>query len=162
MHLADHTGTRIVRADQHLRCAARREPAIGARAQPVRDAQVVEQPGQVLIDVVEAGRPVRDNDDGPVIPQATVDKPPSAELRPDQLDSDSLPPYDVLDAILRRYVEDSEGPEQIAAAGFEPELVARILQMVARSEHKRRQAATVIKLSPRAFGPGRRFPIARY
>ena len=68
----------------------------------------------------------------------------------------------MLDAILRRYVEHSEGAEQIVAAGFEPELVGRILQMVARSEHKRRQAATVIKLSTRAFGPGRRFPIARY
>ena len=104
----------------------------------------------------------RINEDGSVIPQASIDKPPSAELRPGQFDSDSLPPYDALDAILRRYVEDSEGAEQIAAAGFEPELVGRILQMVARSEHKRRQAATVIKLSPRAFGPGRRFPIARW
>ena len=104
----------------------------------------------------------RINDDGPIIPEATIDKPPSAELRPGQVDSDSLPPYEVLDAILQRYVERSEGAAEIVAAGFEPQLVGRVLQMVARSEHKRRQAATVIKLSPRAFGPGRRFPIARH
>ena len=67
----------------------------------------------------------------------------------------------MLDAILQRYVEHSEGAEEIASAGFKPEVVERVLLMVARSEHKRRQAATVIKLSPRAFGPGRRFPIAR-
>lgn len=103
----------------------------------------------------------RINRDGPIIPDATLDKPPSAELRPGQLDSDSLPPYEVLDAILQRYVERSEGADRIAAAGFEPQLVERVLRMVGRAEHKRRQAATVIKLSPRAFGPGRRFPIAR-
>ena len=103
----------------------------------------------------------RINRDGPVIPDATLDKPPSAELRPGQLDSDSLPPYEALDAILQRYVERSEGAGQIVAAGFDPQLVERVLQMVGRAEHKRRQAATVIKLSPRAFGPGRRFPIAR-
>ena len=103
----------------------------------------------------------RINWDGPIIPDATIDKPPSAELRPGQLDSDSLPPYEVLDAILQRYVERSEGAGQIVAAGFEPGLVDRVLRMVGQAEHKRRQAATVIKVSPRAFGPGRRFPIAR-
>ena len=103
----------------------------------------------------------RINRDGPIIPDATIDKPPSAELRPGQLDSDSLPPYEVLDAILQRYVERSEGAGQIVAAGFEPGLVDRVLRMVGQAEHKRRQAATVIKVSPRAFGPGRRFPIAR-
>lgn len=103
----------------------------------------------------------RINRDGPIIPDATIDKPPSAELRPGQLDSDSLPPYGVLDAILQRYVERSEGAGQIVAAGFEPGLVDRVLRMVGQAEHKRRQAATVIKVSPRAFGPGRRFPIAR-
>ena len=103
----------------------------------------------------------RINRDGPIIPDATIDKPPSAELRPGQLDSDSLPPYEVLDAILQRYVERSEGAGRIVAAGFEPGLVDRVLRMVGQAEHKRRQAATVIKVSPRAFGPGRRFPIAR-
>ena len=104
----------------------------------------------------------RINADGPVIPEATLSKPPSAELRPDQRDSDSLPAYEVLDAILQRYVEQSAGAEEIVAAGYDPQLVGKVLRMVALAEHKRRQAATVIKLSRRAFGVGRRFPIARY
>ena len=96
-----------------------------------------------------------------VIPQATIEKPPSAELRPEQKDSDSLPPYDVLDAILEDYVEESFSPEQIAAAHhFDLELVRRVLRMVERSEYKRQQAAPGIKISAKAFGYGRRFPIA--
>ena len=99
--------------------------------------------------------------DVPVIPQATIEKPPSAELRPDQKDSDSLPPYDVLDTILEDYVEDSHSAEQIAQAhSFDPELVNRVIKMVARSEYKRQQAAPGIKITPKAFGYGRRFPIA--
>ncbi len=96
-----------------------------------------------------------------VIPQATIEKPPSAELRPDQKDSDSLPPYDVLDAILEDYVEESLSAEQIACAHhFDLELVRRVIRMVERSEYKRQQAAPGIKISAKAFGYGRRFPIA--
>jgi NAD+ synthetase len=97
----------------------------------------------------------------PVIPQATIEKPPSAELRPDQKDSDSLPPYDVLDAVLEDYVEDLRPAEQIAAdRGFDIETVRRVIRLVDRAEYKRQQAAPGLKISPKAFGYGRRFPIA--
>jgi len=97
----------------------------------------------------------------PVIPQATIEKSPSAELRPDQKDSDSLPPYDVLDAILEDYVEESSSAERIARVhNFDPDLVRRVIRMVERSEYKRQQAAPGIKISAKAFGYGRRFPIA--
>lgn len=96
-----------------------------------------------------------------VIPQATIDKPPSAELRPDQKDSDSLPPYDVLDSIVEDYVEESRSAEQIVHdRGYDPDLVKRVIGMIARSEYKRQQAAPGIKITPKAFGYGRRFPIA--
>jgi NAD+ synthase/NAD+ synthase (glutamine-hydrolysing) len=96
-----------------------------------------------------------------VIPQSTIDKAPSAELRPDQKDSDSLPPYDVLDAILEDYVEEARSAEQIAVAhDFDLDLVKRVIHMVERSEYKRQQAAPGIKISTKAFGYGRRFPIA--
>ena len=95
------------------------------------------------------------------IPQATIDKPPSAELRPDQKDSDSLPPYDVLDTILEEYVEDSRSVDEIAEAHrYDPTLVKKVIAMVARSEYKRQQAAPGIKITLKAFGYGRRFPIA--
>ena len=96
-----------------------------------------------------------------VIPEATIEKPPSAELRPDQKDSDSLPPYDVLDAILEDYVEDGRTAEEIAVLhNFDLGLVKRVVCMVDRSEYKRQQAAPGIKISTKAFGFGRRFPIA--
>jgi NAD+ synthase (glutamine-hydrolysing) len=96
-----------------------------------------------------------------VIPQATLEKPPSAELRPNQKDSDSLPPYEVLDAVLEDYVEDSHPAERIAAdRGLDIELVKRVMRMVDRAEYKRQQAAPGLKISPKAFGYGRRFPIA--
>jgi NAD+ synthetase len=96
-----------------------------------------------------------------VIPEATIAKAPSAELRPDQKDSDSLPPYEVLDAILEDYVEESCSAEQIARAhNFDLDLVRRVIRMVERSEYKRQQAAPGIKISAKAFGYGRRFPIA--
>jgi len=96
-----------------------------------------------------------------VIPEATIEKPPSAELRADQKDSDSLPPYDVLDAILEDFVEDMASAEQIARThNFDLELVRRVIRMVERSEYKRQQAAPGIKISAKAFGYGRRFPIA--
>jgi len=96
-----------------------------------------------------------------VIPAAILEKPPSAELRPDQKDTDSLPPYDVLDPILEAYVERYEMPEQIAQAnGFPLELVQHIVHLVERSEYKRQQAAPVLKVTSKSFGMGRRFPIA--
>jgi NAD+ synthase/NAD+ synthase (glutamine-hydrolysing) len=96
-----------------------------------------------------------------VIPEATIEKPPSAELRPDQKDSDSLPHYDVLDVILEDYVEESESAEEIARRhNFDSDLVRRVIRMVERSEYKRQQAAPGIKISAKAFGYGRRFPIA--
>jgi NAD+ synthetase len=97
----------------------------------------------------------------PVIPESTITKPPSAELRPDQKDSDSLPPYDILDAILEAYVEDNRPPEQIAAeTGIAPDLVRQVVRMVDGNEYKRQQAAPGLKISPKAFGYGRRYPIA--
>ena len=101
------------------------------------------------------------NSKGEVIPQPTLEKPPSAELRPDQKDSDSLPPYEILDAILEDYVEDSHSAEKISAdRGLELDLVRRVIRMVERSEYKRQQSAPGIKISAKAFGYGRRFPIA--
>jgi NAD+ synthase/NAD+ synthase (glutamine-hydrolysing) len=97
----------------------------------------------------------------PVIPEASLEKPPSAELRPDQKDSDTLPPYDVLDAILEDYVEQSHSAVQIDQdRGFGLALVQRVIGMVDRAEYKRQQAAPGIKISEKAFGYGRRFPIA--
>lgn len=96
-----------------------------------------------------------------MIPEATLMKPPSAELRPGQKDSDSLPAYEVLDAILENYVEDLRAPEQIAKdRGFSVELVQRVVRMVEHAEYKRQQAAPGLKISTKAFGYGRRFPIA--
>jgi NAD+ synthase (glutamine-hydrolysing) len=101
------------------------------------------------------------NRNGEVIPTAILDKPPSAELRPDQKDTDSLPPYEVLDPILEAYVERYETPEQIAKAnGFPLELVQQVVRLVERSEYKRQQAAPVLKVTSKSFGMGRRFPIA--
>jgi NAD+ synthase (glutamine-hydrolysing) len=97
----------------------------------------------------------------PVIPKATLEKPPSAELRPDQKDSDSLPPYEILDAVLEDYVEDSHPAEQIAKdRAFDIAVVRRVIRMVDRAEYKRQQAAPGLKISPKAFGYGRRIPIA--
>jgi NAD+ synthase (glutamine-hydrolysing) len=96
-----------------------------------------------------------------IIPEATFEKPPSAELRPDQRDQDSLPPYDLLDGILERFIVGHQDAAEIAAAGFEAGLVRRVISMVEKAEYKRRQAAPVLKVSPRAFGLGRRIPVAR-
>ena len=98
----------------------------------------------------------------PVIPQSTIDKPPSAELRPGQKDSDTLPPYEVLDTILEDYVEDYRTAEQIAGdRGYDVKLVRDVIRMIERSEYKRQQAAPGLKITPKAFGLGRRFPIAQ-
>jgi NAD+ synthase (glutamine-hydrolysing) len=95
----------------------------------------------------------------PVIPEAVLTKPPSAELRPDQTDQDSLPPYEVLDAILVAYVEEDRSLDDIVRLGFPPDLVRRVVGMVDRSEYKRRQAPPGVKVSARAFGRDRRLPI---
>lgn len=97
----------------------------------------------------------------PVIPQATIKKVPSAELRPNQTDQDSLPPYDILDCILEDYVEHYKTAEQIATErGYDYRLVNSVIRMIERTEYKRQQAAPVLKISQKAFGLGRRFPIA--
>jgi len=96
---------------------------------------------------------------GEVIPQRIIDKAPSAELRPDQLDTDNLPPYDVLDAILQAYVEEDRDPSEIEALGFDRALVDHVVAMVDRAEYKRRQAAPGVRISARAFGKDRRLPI---
>jgi NAD+ synthase (glutamine-hydrolysing) len=97
---------------------------------------------------------------GEIIPRAVIDKPPSAELRPGQLDTDALPPYPVLDAILREYVEELRSVDEIVALGFEAGVVRRIAALVDRNEYKRAQAAPGIKVTTKAFGVGRRMPIA--
>ncbi|HJS27749.1 MAG TPA: NAD+ synthase [Actinomycetota bacterium] len=96
----------------------------------------------------------------PPIPQRVLDKPPSAELRPDQKDTDTLPPYEVLDPIIEAYVEDDASPEDIIAGrGLDPVLVERVISMIDGAEYKRRQAAPGIKITPKAFGRDRRLPI---
>ena len=101
------------------------------------------------------------NSRAPLIPQSTIDKPPSAELAPGQKDSDSLPSYDLLDTVLEEYIEDNKAPEAIAAThGYPIELVRKITCMVDKSEYKRQQAAPGLKISEKAFGFGRRYPIA--
>jgi len=94
-----------------------------------------------------------------IIPNNTITKPPSAELRPNQKDSDSLPDYDVLDEILFQYIEKTQGPNEIIDMGFEPKLVRRILRLVNTNEFKRYQTAPVLRVSSKAFGMGRRMPI---
>ncbi len=94
-----------------------------------------------------------------VIPQRVIDRPPSAELAPDQKDTDSLPPYDILDGILRLYVEEDHGVDDIVARGFDAETVRRVIKLVDRNEYKRRQAPPGVRITRRAFGRDRRYPI---
>jgi NAD+ synthetase len=101
------------------------------------------------------------NRNGEVIPQSTMTKPPSAELRPNQTDQDSLPPYDVLDGILKLYIEKWREVSDIVAAGYDRALVERVLRLVDTNEFKRRQAAPTIRVSTKAFGSGRQVPIAQ-
>ncbi|MBA2354947.1 MAG: NAD+ synthase [Acidobacteria bacterium] len=101
------------------------------------------------------------NRDGEVIPRSSITKAPSAELRPDQTDQDSLPPYDVLDALLLRHIEGHADASALVADGFDPATVSRVLHLVRVSEFKRKQAAPVLKVTSRAFGTGWRMPIAR-
>jgi len=97
--------------------------------------------------------------DPPPIPDRVMEKAPTAELRAGQLDTDSLPPYDVLDPILEEYVEEDRSPEELVAGGADPELVRKVVEMVDRAEYKRRQAPPGVKITPKAFGRDRRIPI---
>ncbi|MBF0261329.1 MAG: NAD+ synthase [Magnetococcales bacterium] len=101
----------------------------------------------------------RERGETPPIPERVIDRPPSAELRPDQKDEDSLPPYPVLDRILELYVECEQGLEEIVAGGIERETVARVIRLVDGNEYKRRQAAPGVRVTRRAFGKDRRYPI---
>ena len=96
---------------------------------------------------------------GEVIPQRVIDRPPSAELRPDQKDTDSLPDYEILDGILGLYVEQDQSADAIVAAGYESSVVERITRLVDRNEYKRRQAPPGVKITRRAYGRDRRYPI---
>ena len=95
-----------------------------------------------------------------LIPRAILEKPPSAELRPGQLDQDTLPPYSILDEILRCYIEEGFSPEEIVARGFDGGTVSWVVRAVDRSEYKRRQAPPGLRVTSKAFGTGRRMPIA--
>ncbi len=97
--------------------------------------------------------------DTPVIPPSIIERPPTAELRPDQRDSDSLPPYDLLDGIIERYVEKDMGVDDICSEGFDPDTVTRVARMIDASEYKRRQGAPGVKITPKAFGRDRRMPL---
>ncbi|MEO6435334.1 MAG: NAD(+) synthase, partial [Tepidisphaeraceae bacterium] len=111
--------------------------------------------------VWELSRWINQHEKREIIPVNSIEKVPSAELRPNQTDQDSLPPYDLLDDILERYIEDEKGAAEIIAEGFDPATVMRIIKMTDRSEYKRRQAAPGLKVTTRAFGFGRRMPIAQ-
>jgi NAD+ synthetase len=96
-----------------------------------------------------------------VIPESIITKPPSAELRPDQKDSDSLPEYEVLDQILALYIEDQSGAQEIIQRGFERETVEKVIRLVDMTEYKRRQSPPGLRISSKAFGIGRRLPIVQ-
>jgi NAD+ synthase (glutamine-hydrolysing) len=113
---------------------------------------------KTLVYEVAAWRNAQDPANAP-IPDRIMTKPPSAELRPDQLDTDSLPPYDVLDPIVEAYVEDDDDVDAIVARGFDRATVERVAQLIDRAEYKRRQAAPGVKITPKAFGRDRRLPI---
>jgi len=99
------------------------------------------------------------NLEAPVIPQRVIDRPPSAELAPDQKDDDSLPPYEILDAIIQAYVESDLSAEAIVAMGFDKDVVYRVIGLIDRSEYKRQQAPEGVRITPRGFGRDRRYPI---
>ncbi len=120
----------------------------------VYKTQVYALANWINADARRAGRP-------PPIPQSTIDKPPSAELRPDQTDQDTLPPYDILDAILKGYIEEGLSRADLVARGFAPTLVADVVRKVDLNEYKRKQAAPGLRITPLAFGVGRRIPIVQ-
>jgi len=94
-----------------------------------------------------------------IIPKSIIEREPSAELRPDQKDTDSLPPYETLDAILHAYIEEEKSPDEIINMRYDESVVRRVIRMVDRSEYKRRQGPPGIKITPKAFGKDRRLPI---
>ncbi len=97
-----------------------------------------------------------------IIPRTIIDRAPSAELRPNQKDQDSLPPYDILDRILEQYIENDSSAEAIIDLGFDPRIVRKVIRLVDINEYKRRQAAIGIKITPKAFGKDRRMPIVNH
>ena len=99
------------------------------------------------------------NRNGVIIPENILTKPPSAELRPNQKDYDSLPEYDILDKVLFEYIENRRGPSELIEMGFDEVLVRRVLKMVNTNEYKRHQTPPILRVSPKAFGKGRRMPI---
>jgi NAD+ synthase (glutamine-hydrolysing) len=101
------------------------------------------------------------NEEKEVIPQRVIEKAPSAELKPDQLDQDDLPPYDVLDGILKAYIEDNKAADEIIEMGFEPSIVKDVIRRVDRNEYKRHQSPPGLKVTTKSFGYGRRYPIAQ-
>jgi len=109
--------------------------------------------------VYELARLRSEESPAPLIPKRIFERPPTAELKPGQKDEDALPPYHILDPILKAYVEEDKSPEEIAASGFDASTVASVIAMVDRSEYKRRQAPIGIKITHRAFGKDRRMPI---
>ncbi|MBW1705563.1 MAG: NAD(+) synthase, partial [Deltaproteobacteria bacterium] len=109
--------------------------------------------------VFELSEYVNSSKEREVIPATVISRPPSAELRPDQKDEDTLPPYSMLDAILHAYVEEDRAPEEIVEAGFDRETVKEVVRMVDLNEYKRRQAPPGVKITPKAFGRDRRLPI---
>jgi NAD+ synthase (glutamine-hydrolysing) len=110
-------------------------------------------------DVFRLSRHLNEHAGRELIPQSIIDRAPSAELRADQLDEDSLPPYPKLDAVLEAYVEQDRTLEELSNDGFEPDVVQRAVALVDRSEYKRRQAPPGVRLRPKAFGRDRRTPI---
>ncbi|HEV8143337.1 MAG TPA: NAD+ synthase [Methylomirabilota bacterium] len=112
--------------------------------------------------VYELAAHVNARAEGAIIPESIIERAPSAELRPDQKDQDSLPPYPVLDAILRAYVEEDRSVSELVALGFDPETVAKVARMVDRNEYKRRQGPIGVKITPRAFGRDWRLPLVNH
>ena len=110
--------------------------------------------------VFDLARHLNERAGGPRIPTRSIEKPPSAELRANQTDQDSLPPYPLLDEILERYVEHDQSVDTIVAKGFDRAVVEQVARLVDRNEHKRQQAAVGLRVTTRAFGTGRRMPIA--
>jgi NAD+ synthase (glutamine-hydrolysing) len=113
-------------------------------------------------DVFRLARHVNERAGRELIPVSIIDRPPSAELRPDQRDQDSLPPYELLDEVLEEYVELDRSREELLEDGFDPAVVERALALVDRAEYKRRQAPPGVKLRPKAFGRDRRTPITNH
>jgi NAD+ synthase (glutamine-hydrolysing) len=124
-------------------------------------AVIADVPKTMVYRVSEWVNRALSKDGVPLMPEAILTKAPSAELRPNQTDQDSLPPYDVLDEILERHIERYESADTIVAAGFDPATVHRVLRLVRLAEFKRRQAAPGLRVTERAFGTGWRMPVAR-